>query len=67
MAKSCDGQKYYGQMSDGRKSGDQMSENQIKKASKIANLVGPVDWLSASKPLVIKVKVGGSEWYENNP
>ena len=29
--------------------------------SKIANLVGGFDWLSASKPLVMKVKVGGSE------
>ena len=30
--------------------------------SKIEHLVGAVDWLSASKPLVMKVKVGGSEW-----
>ena len=29
--------------------------------SKIEHLVGAVDWLSASKPLVMKVKVGGSE------
>ena len=29
--------------------------------SMIANLEGAIDWLSASKPLVPKVKVDGSE------
>ena len=29
--------------------------------SKIEHLVGAVDWLSASKPIVMNVKVGDSE------
>ena len=29
--------------------------------SKIANLVGVINWLSASKPLKSKIKVGGSK------
>ena len=32
-----------------------------RRPSKIEHLVGAVDWLSALKPLVMKVKVGGRD------